>query len=138
MDDEAGGRRPTRWVLGLAGLFVLAVFLARLLLAGGTAWVAFAVCLPILLFVLTARAGLRFALGATALFAALVLGLRWFLERSPTGWIALLLLPVVAFTAMLAGRVLGQMRRDRQMQAASVAHEPEPPAAGQPPPPPLG
>ena len=117
MDETAGGRRPTKPVLGAIFLFLLAVFLARLLLAGGAAWIAFAACVPILLFVLSAAVSFRFALAATALFVALVLGLRWFLEGSPTGWIPLLLLPVVAFTGLLAGRVLAQMRRDRLARA---------------------
>lgn len=113
MDASPGSRRPTAAVLGAIVLFAVAVFLARLLLAGGAAWVAFAACVPVVLFVLTARVGLGPALGATAAFTALVLGLRWFLERAPTGWVALLLLPVVALTALLVGRVLAQMRRDR-------------------------
>lgn len=114
MDGEPGARRPTRFALGAVALFVVAVFLARLLLAGGAAWVAFAACVPVVLFVITARAGFRVALVVTALFTLLVLGLRWFLQGSPTGWIALLLLPVLLFTAVLAGRVLAQMRRDRK------------------------
>lgn len=114
MDEVAGGRRPTKAIIGAILLFLLAVFLARLLLAGGAAWIAFAACVPLLLFVLSAAVSFRFALAATTAFVLAVLGLRWFLEQSPTGWIPLLLLPVVAFTAMLAGRVLAQMRRDRQ------------------------
>ena len=121
MDQETAGRRPTKPVLGAIFLFVLAVFLARLLLAGGAAWVAFAACVPILLFVLSAAVSFRFALAATAVFVVLVLGLRWFLQQAPTGWIPLLLLPVVAFTAMLAGRVLAQMRRDRLARAEREA-----------------
>jgi ABC-type uncharacterized transport system permease subunit len=50
---------------------------------------------------------------ATLLFAVAVLALRWFLERAPGGWVVLVLLPVVAFTGLLVGRVLAQMRRDR-------------------------
>ncbi len=123
MDEEAGGRRPTKGIIGVILLFVLAVFLARLLIAGGAAWVAFAACVPLLLFVLSAAVSFRFALAATAVFVVVVLGLRWFLEQSPTGWIPLLLLPVVAFTAMLAGRVLAQMRRDRW---ALAQREPKP------------
>jgi hypothetical protein len=114
MDGTAGARRPTRGLLGLLALFVVAVFLARLLLAGGAAWVAFALCVPVVLFVLTARAGFRVALGVTAGFTLLVLGLKWFLQGSPTGWVALLLLPVLLLTAVLVGRVLAQMRRDRR------------------------
>ena|SRR5688500_5012166 len=117
MDEGAAGRRPTKAIVGAILLFLLAVFLARLLLAGGAAWVAFAACVPILLFVLSAAVSFRFALVATLAFTLAVLALRWFLERAPTGWIPLLLLPVVAFTAMLAGRVLAQMRRDRQALA---------------------
>lgn len=121
MDEAPDGRRPTRLVLAGAGLFLLAVFLARLLIAGGAAWVAFAACLPILLFVLTARAGFRFALLSTAIFALAVLALRWFLERAPGGWVVLVLLPVVAFTGLLVGRVLAQMRRDRLQRDAPEA-----------------
>lgn len=113
MDEAPTGRRPTRFVGAGIALFVVAVFLARLLIAGGAAWVAFGICVPILLFVLSAAVGFRFALASTAVFVLLVLALKWFLERSPTGWVALLLLPVLAFTAMLVGRVLAQMRRDR-------------------------
>lgn len=113
MDEAEGSRRPTKAVIGAIILFLLAVFLARLLIEGGVAWVAFAVCLPILVFVLSAAVSFRFALVVALVFTLAVLGLRWFLEQAPTGWIPLLLLPVVAFTAMLAGRVLAQMKRDR-------------------------
>jgi hypothetical protein len=114
MAEETGGRRPTRSVLTAILLFVVAVFLARLLVAGGVAWIVFAACVPILLFVLTARLGFRPAIVGTLLFVLLVLGLKWFLQRSPTGWVALLLLPVLLLTAVLVGRVLGQLRRDRR------------------------
>ena len=120
MDEEAGGRRPTKAVVGAILLFVLAVFLARLLVAGGAAWILFAVCVPILIFVLSAAVGFRFAVGATTVFALVVLSLRWFLKQSPTGWIPLLLLPVVAFTALLVGRVLAQMKRDRAARQANA------------------
>lgn len=114
MHEETGGRRPTRLVAGAIVLFILAVFLARLLIEGGAGWVAFGFLVPVLVFVLTAAVGLRFAVAATGLFVLAVLALRWFLERSPTGWVALFLLPVLAFTAMLVGRVLAQIRRDRR------------------------
>lgn len=128
MDEEAAGRRPTKAVVGAILLFLLAVFLARLLIEGGAAWIAFAACVPILLFVLSAAVSFRFAVVVTLAFVAFVLGLRLFLEESPTGWIALLLLPVVAFTAMLAGRVLAQMKRDRMARAQreSGTDRPEP------------
>ena len=113
MDEGSAGRRPTRFILGGVVLFVVAVFLARLLVAGGSAWVALAVAVPLLLFVLTAASGFRFALAVGAAFVVLVLALKWFLTRSPTGWVALLLLPVLVFTAVLVGRVLGQLKRDR-------------------------
>jgi hypothetical protein len=125
MDGGLGARRPTRLALGALLLFVVAVFLARLLLAGGAGWVAFAVLVPIVLFVMTARAGFRAALAVTAAFTLLVLGLRWFLQQSPTGWILLLLLPVVAFTAVLVGRVLAQMRRDRRARRGDEPAEPQ-------------
>jgi uncharacterized membrane protein len=121
MDGEPGARRPTRFALAGVALFVVAVVLARMLLAGGAGWVAFAVCVPVVLFVVTARAGFRLALAVTALFTLLVLGLRWFLQGSPTGWVALLLLPVLLVSAVLAGRVLAQMRRDRKARKGEAA-----------------
>ena len=126
MDEPAPGRRPTRIVLGAAALFLVAVFLARLLIAGGAAWLAFGLVVPVLLFALTAAAGFRFALGSTLVFVVAVLALRWFLEESPSGWIALLLLPVLVFTAVLVGRVMAQLKRDRD--ARRVA----PPSEGSP------
>jgi hypothetical protein len=123
MDEASAGRRPTRIVLGGAALFLVAVFLARLLIAGGAAWLAFGLVVPVLLFALTAAAGFRFALAASLLFVAVVLALRWFLERSPTGWIALLLLPVLVFTAVLVGRVMGQLKRDRDARRAAMARD---------------
>lgn len=120
MDEEVDSRRPTKAVIGAILLFLLAVFLARLLVEGGAAWIAFAACVPILVFVLSAAVSFRFALAVAFAFTLLVLALRWFLEQSPTGWIPLLLLPVVAFTAMLAGRVLAQMRKDRASRSAGA------------------
>jgi hypothetical protein len=113
MDEAPPGRRPTRLVAAAVVLFLVAVLLGRLLLAGGAAWVALALIVPLVLFVLTAASSFRVALVATGLFVLGVLAVRWLLERTPTGWVPLLLLPVLAFTAMLVGRVLGQMRRDR-------------------------
>ena len=124
MDAGDGGRRPTRLVLGAAALFVVAVFLARLLIAGEAAWVAFGLVVPVLLFALTAAASFRFAVVATSLFVVVVLALRWFLQRSPTGWVALLLLPVLVFTAVLVGRVLGQLKRDRDARGREQEAEP--------------
>jgi hypothetical protein len=122
MDEAPAGRRPTRLVLGAAALFAVAVFLARLILAGGAGWVAFALVVPVLLVALTAAVSFRFAAVAVALFAALVVALRWFLERSQSqGWIALLLLPVLAFTGVLVGRVLATMRRDRRARREAAA-----------------
>lgn len=121
MEDAADARRPTRLVLGGVALFLLAVVLARMLLAGGAGWLAFAVCVPVLLVVLTARASLSFALAGTALFAVAVLALREFLRHSPTGWVALLLLPVVAVTALLVGRVLAQLRAPAEAEADADA-----------------
>lgn len=118
MDEAAPDRRPTKLVVAGALFFVVAVFLGRLLVEGGRAWLAFAAILPVVMLVLTARVGWRIALAGTLVFVAVVLGLRWILTVAPTGWVALALLPVVAFTAFLVGRVLGQLRRDRQARRA--------------------
>lgn len=111
MDQEPDGRRPTKLVLAAAGLFLLAVFLGRLLVAGGVAWALLALALPAVLFGLAAALGLRAAAVLTGLFVAGVLAVRWLLVQNPGGWIALLLVPVVALTALVVGRVLAQMRR---------------------------
>jgi len=125
MEEPAAARRPTTLVLGGVALFLVAVVLARMVLAGGAGWVAFAVCLPVVLFVLTARSSFPFALAATALFALTVLALSEFLRHSPTGWVALLLLPVVAVTALLVGRVLAQLRSPASPQVEGLEAEPE-------------
>jgi hypothetical protein len=119
MDEAGAARRPTRFVLAGVALFVVAVVLARLLLVGGKGWLAFAAAVPILLLVVTARSSFPFALGVTALFTVAVFALKWLLQRSSTGWVALLLLPVVAFTAVLVGRVLGQLRAQRRQGSGS-------------------
>lgn len=118
MDHDGDGRRPTKLVLAAVGLFVLAVVLGRLLVAGGAAWALLAFALPVLLLALGKAIGFRAALLVTAGFTGLVLALRWLLRENPAGWIAILLIPVVALTAMVVGRVLAQMRRP-----------PEPPGA---------
>lgn len=111
MDDEAAGRRPTKLVLAGAGLFVLAVVLGRLLVAGGAAWVLLALALPVLLLALGAAFGFRAAFAFTVVFTVGVLAIRWFLREAPTGWVALMLLPVVALTAYVVGRVVASLRR---------------------------
>lgn len=111
MDETAPGRRPTKVVLAGVGLFVLAVVLGRLLVAGGAAWVLFAFAVPVVLLVLGAAYGFAAALVATSVFAGLVLLARFVIQANPGGWVALLLVPVVALTAYVVGRVLAQLRR---------------------------
>lgn len=113
MEERASARRPTTMVLATAGLFLLAVLLGRLLLAGGAAWAALVVAVPLLVFALSAAVSFRFGLVGAVLFVLVVLGVRFVLERNPLGWIGLALLPVVALSALLVGNVLGQLRRQR-------------------------
>lgn len=117
MDADAQARRPTKLALAAVGLFVLAVVLGRLLVAGGAAWALLALALPVVLVAVGAAVGFRAGAVLTLSFVAVVLAARWFLRSNPAGWIALMLLPVVALTALLVGKVLAQMRRG-----------PEPPA----------
>ncbi|MEK6976398.1 MAG: hypothetical protein AABY18_08665 [Candidatus Thermoplasmatota archaeon] len=127
MADEAGGRRPTKLVLAGVGLFVLAVVLGRLLMTGGAAWVLLGLALPVVLIALGAAFGLRAALVLTVGFTVAVLVTRWFVRDNPGGWVALLLLPVVALTALIVGRVLGQLRRGpAAVEEASDAEETPP------------
>lgn len=110
MDETPAGRRPTKLVLAGVAAFVVAVVLGRLLVAGGAAWVLFALALPVVLVVLGRLVGAA-GLVLTALFTCAVLATRWFVRDSSAGWVAILLLPVVALTALVVGRVLGQLRR---------------------------
>lgn len=110
MEQATPGRRPTKLVLAGVGLFVLAVFLGRLLVAGGAGWLLFALALPVALVLLSRFTGWVGALALTLFFALAVLAARWFVQVNPTGWAALLLLPVVAFTGVIVGRVLGKLR----------------------------
>lgn len=111
MAEDPAGRRPTKLVLAGVGLFVLAVVLGRLLVAGGAAWSLLALALPVVLIALGATVGWTAALVLTSGFTIAVLATRWFVLDNPGGWVALLLLPVVALTALIVGRVLGQLRR---------------------------
>lgn len=110
MEQAVPGRRPTKLVLAGVGLFVLAVFLGRLLVTGGVGWLLFAVALPVTLVLLSRFAGWLGAFALTLFFAFAVVATRWFVQVNPTGWAALLLLPVVAFTGIIVGRVLGKLR----------------------------
>ena len=114
MGNDGDGRRPTKLVLGAVGLFLLAVLLGRLLVAGGAAWALLAFALPVLLIALGKAIGFRAALVVTLVFTGLVLALRWLLRENPAGWIAILLIPIVALTALVVGKVLAQMRRPQQ------------------------
>lgn len=111
MAEEDGSRRPTKLVLAGVGLFILAVVLGRLLVAGGAAWSLLALALPVVLIALGATVGWMAAVVLTAGFTFAVLATRWLVLDNPGGWVALLLLPVVALTALIVGRVLGKLRR---------------------------
>jgi hypothetical protein len=90
-------------------LFVLAVLLARLALAGGEAWIILAVALPVVCFVLATRIRLLPALAVTALFAGAVLAFRYFLLGFDYALPALLVLPAVALAWLVAGKVVRSM-----------------------------
>jgi hypothetical protein len=123
MNESANTRRPTKWVLAGVGLFLLAVLLGRLLIAGGAAWIALLLVVPILLFAFSAAAGFRFALAATAIFAGTVLAVRWFLAANPLGWILLALLPVLVLSGALVGRVVGLLRTREGRSLEPTEHE---------------
>lgn len=121
MEQATPGRRPTKLVLAGVGLFVLAVFLGRLLVAGGVGWLVFALAVPVTLVVLSRLAGWRGAFVLTLFFALAVVAARWFVQVNPTGWAALLLLPVVAFTVVIVARVLGKLREPAPEESDPVA-----------------
>ncbi len=111
MDGDAAGRRPTKLVLAALVLFLLAVVLGRLLVAGGAAWALLGLAVPVVLAALGAAVGLRASFVLTTSFVAAVLAARWVLRHNTAGWVSLMLLPVLALTALLVGKVLMQMRR---------------------------
>jgi len=108
----AEASRPGGIVAVAAGLFLLAILLGRLLVAGGAGWAVFAIVSPVLLIALATKIRFLPALLAVAAFAGAALLFRW-LMLGGIGWPVLLLLPVVAATAAIAGRVLAAMRQDR-------------------------
>lgn len=121
MQSEAPGRRPTKLVLVALGLFVLSVFLGRLLVTGGGAWIVFALALPVALLLLSRLAGWGGSFLLTGAFALAVLAARWFVQANPAGWAALLLLPVVALTGLIVGRVLAKLREPRAAQTEEAS-----------------
>ena len=118
MDAAADARRPTKLVLAAVGLFVLAVVLGRLLVAGGAAWALLLLAVPVVLVAVGAALGLRASLALTAVFVVAVLAARWVLRHNPAGWVSLMLLPVVALTALVVGKVVAQMRRRPEVAPA--------------------
>lgn len=112
--------RPGWAVAAGAGLFLLAVLMGRLLVAGGAGWAVFAFAAPALLVALAVRIRFLPALAVVAGFCLLALAFRWLLLGG-VGWPALLLLPVVAVPAFVAGKVLAALRRDRKAKAALPA-----------------
>jgi hypothetical protein len=125
MAEQPDSRRPTKLVLAAVGLFLLAVVLGRLLVAGGAAWSLLALALPVVLIALGATVGWTAAVVLTAGFTFAVLATRWLVLDNPGGWVALLLLPVVALTALIVGRVLAQMRRPPRPEEPA-AQDPDP------------
>lgn len=124
MEPTPDGRRPTKVVLAGVALFLLAVVLGRLLVAGGGAWIVFVAALPVALVVVSRFAGWGGAVFVTLLFALAVLAVRWFVQVNPAGWAALLLLPVVAFTGLVVGRVLAKLRQPVEREEVVGADEP--------------
>src|SRR5687767_6795105 len=93
-DDRRGSAGPGRIVAAGIGLYLVAILIARLVIAGGLAWALLGVLSLVLLIVLASRAGFVFALVAVAVVAALAWGFRLVMV-SGLGWPALLLLPIV-------------------------------------------
>lgn len=100
-------------------LAFLALVMARLLVQGGWAWVLFAVLLPVILLALVAILGWVLALLGTAFFASCVLAFRA-VVTSELGWVAVAMVPVAAFSAMLGVRVVRRLRAPRGDGAAPV------------------
>ena len=114
MEEGLGGRRPTRLVLSALGLFVLAVVVGRLVFYGGVGWALLAFLLPVIVIALGVGLGFRLALAMTAGFLGIVLLVRWLLVLDVAAWIVLMLLAVVALTALVVGKVLAALRRGPQ------------------------
>lgn len=122
MPEQPGGR-PVRPVLVGVVLFVLAVFVARLVLAGGTAWIVLAVVLPILTVALATRIRLLPAVAVAALFAGAVVAFRWFLQESDLALVGLLVLPAVVMAVVVAAKVVAALRQKENPAAENKGKE---------------
>ncbi|MEA3204028.1 MAG: hypothetical protein QOI63_1708 [Thermoplasmata archaeon] len=112
-DEGPRGGRPVRFALALVAAWLVAIVMARLLLAGGAGWVLFALALPALLLVLGRLMGLGAAVVLVGFFAAATLGMRLLLAAPRIGWALVVLLPVLGLSAFIAARVVLALRTPR-------------------------
>ncbi len=108
--------RPVRPLLVGVVLFLLAVLVARLVLAGGIAWVVLAVVLPILVLALATKIRLLPAVVVAALFAGAVVAFRWFFLESEVAWAVLLILPAVTLGLVVAFKVVAALRNGPSLE----------------------
>src|SRR5438552_2663643 len=101
-DEGPRAARPVRLAVLVAAAWLLAVLVARLLLAGGTGWVVFALMLPVLLVVLGRALGLGPAVLLVALLATATLAMRALLATPRLGWALVALVPVLGLSAFVA------------------------------------
>ena len=110
MEERQSG--PGAVVAAGIGLYLLALLVARLVIQGVFGWWILGGMSVILVLVLASRAGFGVGLVVVGLFVGLAVAFRWVMQ-SGLGWPVLLLFPVVAITAVIAGKVLGALKADR-------------------------
>jgi hypothetical protein len=109
-DEASRGGRPVRLALVLVVAWLLAIVVARLLLAGGAGWVVFALALPVLLLVLGRLWGVGAAVVVVSFFTAATLAMRALLTTPRLGWALALLVPVLGLSVSIAARVVLALR----------------------------
>jgi len=100
--DVARRSSPGRTVAAAVAVFLVAVALARLLLARGDLWVLFVLALPVLLLGLGLAVGFVRGVVLVAFFAATVLGVRWILQVPQVGWVVVALTPALLLSVTVA------------------------------------
>ncbi|MCA1810467.1 MAG: hypothetical protein LC623_00445 [Halobacteriales archaeon] len=113
-DEAPREGRPVRLALLMVAAWLCGIVAARLLLAGGTGWLLFALLLPVLLAVLAWQLGLGVALLLVGFFAAATLAMRALLTAPRIGWSLALLVPVLGLSAFVALRVVLALRAPRE------------------------
>ncbi len=105
--------KPVGFALALVAVFMGAVVLGRLLIAGGALWGLLLLAGPLVVVLLARAVGLPAALVVLVGFLLVVLASRSLLAEPKAGWIVFVLVPVAAATTGLAASVVKALASKR-------------------------